>query len=119
MFAKGKSENTVITLEEFASESSLPDYNTECVFHAVIRLAKIIVTISYRISPARVLFFLFAYLDMLNLIVLIYLYDRCVLITLVPFSTLYLYNPCALITLLPLSSTSIWSYDPPPFLPSI
>jgi hypothetical protein len=55
------------------------------------------VTISYRTSPARVLFFLFAYFDMLILIVLIYLYDLCVLISLVPFSPLYLYNPCALI----------------------
>jgi len=45
MFARGKSENTVITLEEFASESSLPNYNTECVFHAVIRLAKIMIEV--------------------------------------------------------------------------
>jgi len=45
MFAKGKSENTVITLEEFASESSLPDSNTECVFHDVIRLAKIMIEV--------------------------------------------------------------------------
>ncbi len=43
MFARGKSENTVITLEELASVSSLPDYNTECVFHAVIRLANIMI----------------------------------------------------------------------------
>ncbi len=45
MFAKGKSENTVITLEELASESSLSDYNTECVFHAGIRLTKIMIEI--------------------------------------------------------------------------
>jgi hypothetical protein len=45
MFAKGKSENTVITLEELASESSLPDYNTESVFHAEIRLTKIMIEV--------------------------------------------------------------------------
>jgi hypothetical protein len=45
MFAKGKSENIVITLEELASESSLPDYNKECVFHAVIRLGKIMIEV--------------------------------------------------------------------------
>jgi hypothetical protein len=45
MFARGKSENTVITLEKLASVSSLPNYNTECVFHAVVRLAKITIEV--------------------------------------------------------------------------